>query len=185
VKFSRKWLIAIAVAVVLVAGGVTGWLVLRPGANADSKAASVVSGFFDVYKEKDSAAGQYLASGALSATGISFDGIQGVLAERLTYKVTGSETDKNTDGQVLVDVKVTTVDVAKVLQSFEQTTETDPDKLLAEVMDAIEASDVPLATRDCQVVVASYPAGMRIVMTADLSNVLLGGFNEYLASQLP
>jgi|GEM_PF-2406155 len=176
--------ICIIVLVILV-GVIIGLIILQNSKknsnNDDADAKKTVSEFLTAYHNKDEKAAQYLTT-TFNDTKFAYKGFQGILAEKMTYKIIDSNVSKSDSTKTTIDVELNNVDVASILKKYEQSTETDSNKMLSQVENEINAKSAPMKIFKITVTVVDYPTGMKIVMSSDFSNALLGGYNEYISS---
>ena len=144
-------------------------------------AESTVSEFLTAYQRKDSAAGKYMTITSIGNHEIKYDGLQGMVAEKLTYNIVSSKRDIEENEIIYVTVDIKNLNLPEIFATIEMS-EDDPDQLLENLYELIKADNAPQKPYNCIIAVQQYPSGMRIELNAELSNALFGGFNEYLAS---
>lgn len=150
-------------------------------AGLEDGARAVASDFLTAYQNRDASAGEYLAITGIGNSVIDFSGFQGMVAEKLTYRITGSEVSGEDEASVNITADITNLDLTAILTPLESSEE-DPDQLLLRLYDVILSDDAPVRTYQCTFPVRQYPDRMLIILTPELSNALFGGLNEYLAS---
>lgn len=135
-----------------------------------------VTGFLTAYQAQDSECGKYLAGSEGDGT-INFEGFQGVLAESIIFEVESVEIE---DEYHVVNTIITNVDFGTVVEelanSEELNMETKEDILL-ELENRLKAEDAP--EREFEVPIR-LDKEMKVEMTSELSNALLGGYIEYI-----
>lgn len=138
---------------------------------------SVVEDFLTAYQMQDSSAGEYLAN---QTAEIQFNGVQALLAEQMTFSV---EKTKKKDEGYLVTTQIRTVDFKEVFESVAVSIdETESEKeILDKLYDAISSESAQIKTFSVEIPVQKYGEDYKIELTAELSNALFGGFNEYLS----
>lgn len=138
---------------------------------------SVVEDFLTAYQMLDSRAGEYLAN---RTEEIQFLGVQALLAEQMTFSVEKAE--KEDDGY-LVTTQISTVDFKEIFESVVASVDetTSEEVVLAKLYDAIESGSSQTRTFEVEIPVQKYDEDYKIELTAELSNALFGGYNEYLS----
>lgn len=138
---------------------------------------SVVEDFLTSYQMLDSGAGEYLAN---RTEEIQFNGVQALLAEQMTFSV---EKAKKKDEKYLVTVQISTVDFKETFESVASSVDeiTSEEEILDKLYNAIGSEFHQIKTFSVEIPVQKYGEDYKIELTAELSNALFGGFNEYLS----
>lgn len=183
----RRMVVSLSIGIVVVLAAVAGVLLFRGSQSSQARreAEQYVDEFLEMYTGKDEDAGNYLMLSLAGPSEMTYHGLQGLLAESLTWKVTGSEETDADARRCVVFLKVQNVDMEAILREIEQAQEISAaENLAAELEARITGPDCPRAEYVCGVEVASYPSGLKIIMNESLSNALYGGLNTYVASLL-
>lgn len=144
-----------------------------------TEAKTVVSDFLEAYKRKDSFANTYFSGTLSNNEMITYEGYQGYCAERISYKII--DTHKNDSNTVTVTVEIENIDLATVLNNLTKTSFDNDEEIIDYFYSTIKSDDVPTKTYECNIKCKEYPTGMKILLDAELSNALLGGYSAYVA----
>lgn len=138
---------------------------------------SVVEDFLTAYQKLDSTAGEYLAN---RTEEIQVLGVQALLAEQMSFSVEKAEKG---DNGYLVTTQISTVDFKETFESVVASVdETTSEKVIVDKLyDAIGSESPQIRTFAVEIPVQKYDEDYKIELTAELSNALFGGYNEYLS----
>lgn len=143
------------------------------------KVQKAVESFLTLYQQRNGDAASLLSS--YQNDQISFDGFQGLFAEKITYSV--KRVRKESDGSYVATANITNIDFKKIMEDVESRlpeTGTEED-VLGMLKETIASDDCPMRTYPVEISVIVAEDGCKLVMTGELSNALLGGYNEYLS----
>ncbi|MCL2841860.1 MAG: hypothetical protein FWE28_00100 [Oscillospiraceae bacterium] len=183
-KSKKIILIAIAILVVICLV-LAGFILSFRGSQRElSEAEQLVDNFLRAYHEKDPRAGMFLTTSVFDDSDMTYDGVQGHLAETLTHTIIGERVDENDPQTIWIDVEVDNIDLAEILRGIENIEETNPNRILDSIEEYVNSPNAPRRTFQASVIVRVYPVGMRIQMNAELSDALLGGFPSYISEGL-
>lgn len=184
---SRKITVTLAIGIVLFLAAAAGILLFRGSQNSQvqCEAEQYVEEFLEKYNGKDESAGDYLMLSLAGPSEMTYQGLQGLLAENLTWEITGSEETDADTCRCVVYLKVQNVDMEAILREIEQAQDMSvAENLAAELEARITEPDCPRAEYACSVEVTSYRSGLKIIVSESLSNALYGGLNTYVAGLL-
>ena len=149
------------------------------------EAEQLVAEFLEKYSKKDESAGACLLLSFVGGSNMTYHGIQGILAESLTWEITGSEVTDADGGRCIVYITAQNIDVEAIMLEIEESQDEEAAENLSAVLeDRIAEPDCPKAEYECSVEVGSYSSGMKIIMNDSLSSALYGGLNHYVAGLL-
>lgn len=149
------------------------------------EAEQYVDEFLEKYSKKDETAGAYLLLSFAGGSDMTYNGIQGILAESLTWEIIGSEVTDADSGRCVVYLTAQNTDVETIMLEIEESQDMEVAENLASVLeDRITDPNCPKARYECSVEVGSYGSGMKIIMNDSLSSALYGGLNNYVAGLL-
>ena len=135
-----------------------------------------VTEFLTAYQAQDSECGKYLAGSEDDST-INFEGFQSVLAESITFEI---DSVKIEDEYNVVNTIIKNVDFGTVFEGLANTQELNvetTEDIMLELEKRLEAEDAP--EREFKVPIR-LDKEIKIEMTSELSNALLGGYMEYI-----
>lgn len=139
-----------------------------------------VEDFLKGYQSLDGSVGQYLVNYNENDV-IKFNGIQAILAKQMTFDIGKIEQSDNT---YLVNVTINNVDFQAVFEEvIEEYTLDDTEEDILEKLNMKLEND-SAKRKDFEVKIPVQKSGdtYEIVLTAELSNALFGGYNEYLTT---
>lgn len=137
-------------------------------------AETTVMGFLDSYKMMDGNANSYLSNALFNDTQFTYEGYQKYCAERIEYKITGVKTYED---EHVVSVEINNIDLYSVLNMLNEQNLNEED-MLKRFYQILDEEDVPMKLYCCDIVCKDYPTGMKILLDAQLSNALTGGFSS-------
>ena len=135
-----------------------------------------VMGFLTEYQAQNSECGKYLAGSEDDST-INFEGFQSILAESITFEI---DSVKIEDEYNVVNTVIRNVDFGTVFEGLANSEELNietTEGIMLELEKRLEAEDAP--EREFEVPIR-LDKEMKIEMTSELSNALLGGYTEYI-----
>lgn len=144
------------------------------GQSNGSAAKKACKAFFTAYENSDSM--ETAAYFGDLYTAAAFSELQCALAAKTHTEVKKAST---TDNMVQVAVTVETIDVPAVISALPDTV-TSTELAEEALLSAFQANDVPLRTFDVTALMVQENGTWTIQMTPELSNALLGGFQEML-----
>jgi hypothetical protein len=138
-----------------------------------------VQAFLEGYQSLDGSIGKYLAD--YDKDNIQFNGFQSILAQQIIFKVGKVE---HLDNEFLVNVKINNVDFqAAFEQIIEEYTANDTEEdILNKLINKLEDESAQRKDFDVEILIQQTGDTYEIILTPELSNALLGGYNEYLTS---
>jgi len=140
-----------------------------------------VDDFLSSYQSKDPRTIEFLTISAFDDSDMTFHGLQGYIADTLTYRIISERTDELDIDFIFVDVEIETVDVAEIIRRYiENTTETDPNRIQEKLNNLVNSPNAPRRTFQVPVIVQEFPIGMFVQMNEELSDALFGGFATFL-----
>lgn len=139
-------------------------------------ARNTVEKFLEKYKSKDGSAGEYLSE----KTTITYEGVQENLAEDIEYKL-GKIKKKDNTFYVSVKIKNKAFEEAfeKVIQDLGE--EAEQEQIVERLKSELESDEAKKIEFTVDVPIILEDGKYRICMTSELSNALLGGYNEYIS----
>ena len=141
----------------------------------------IVSGFLDAYVQLDEKQCKELMldeEATMDDQGLS--NFQREMAKRLTYRITGFSEG---EGYSIVEVEITNVDFQKIMDTILESGKTiDEERFEQTLQKMISDSESPKRKFECEVNVFAIDGKSKIEITESLSNALLGGLPEYIAS---
>ncbi len=137
----------------------------------------IVKDFLTAYQKQDSNAGIYLAN---RPEEIQFNGVQALLAEKLTFSV---DSVKKEDDRYLVSTTIATVDFRSVFENLIETVDetTSEEVIMENLYQMLGSESSQIKTFAVDIPVQKYGEEYKIELTPELSNALFGGYNEYLS----
>ena len=143
---------------------------------------NVVEKFLTLYQALDSSAGEYLADRP-EGTEIQFNGIQALLAKRMTFSVENSKMEGN---EYLVSTQIKTVDFKVAFETVTNVVneDTSEDIILEKLYDIVNSESSQTRNFSVIIPVQKYGEEYKIKLTPELSNALFGGYNEYLSEMI-
>lgn len=135
-----------------------------------------VTKFLTAYQEQETTCGEYLA-GNEDDGAVTFEGFQSVLSENISFEVDSVEV---VDDFYEVSVVIENVDFGMVIEELANSNDLNietTDGILMELEKRLLSDDSP--KREFEVIIR-LDKDMKIEMTSELSNALLGGYPEYI-----
>lgn len=138
-----------------------------------------VQTFLEGYQSLDGSIGEYLAD--YEENNLEFNGFQSMLAQQMTFKI--GKVELSDDGY-LVNVKISNVDFQAVFEEIieEYTFDDTEEDILKKLGNKLEDESAKRKDFEVEILVQQEGDIYKIILTPELSNALLGGYNEYLAS---
>lgn len=138
-----------------------------------------VQTFLEGYQSLDGSIGEYLAE--YDKSNLQFNGFQSILAQQMTFEIGKVE---HSDDGYLVNAKISNVDFQAAFEEIieEYTVDDTEEDILKKL--CIKLGDESAKRKDFEVeiVIQQIKDVYEIILTPELSNALLGGYNEYLTS---
>lgn len=191
-KKSKKLLITLVSVGIAILLGVSGWFVFGYLAEEDTTtsaintttedAKKIVSEFLNAYRAKDGEVGDFLMVTSVSDTSFSYNGYQKLCAEKLDYRIIDAAKSISDTETVLVSVEVENYDLETILNMVEKKALTTDDEILEYFYSIVESINAPTKTYYCNIKCRKFPSGIKIMLDAELSNALLGGYSAYISS---
>lgn len=146
----------------------------------DMEIKKVTKDFLLGYQDLDEKIGQYLV-GYDNDDIIKYNGFQAILARKMTFKIGKIEYIDNT---YLVNLKINNVDFQVAFEEVleELTIDDTEDDVIKKLSDRLEADFAKRKEFELSIPVQQVNDTYKIVLTSELSNALLGGYNEYLTT---
>lgn len=138
-----------------------------------------VQTFLESYQSLDGSVGEYLAD--YNENNLQFNGFQSILAQQMTFKM--GKVDYSDDGY-LVNVKISNVDFQAVFEEIieEYTVDDTEEDILKKLSNKLEDESAKRKDFEVEILIQQTEDAYEIILTPELSNALLGGYNEYLTS---
>lgn len=138
-----------------------------------------VQSFLEGYQSLDGSIGKYLAD--YNEDDLQFNGFQSILAHQMTFKIRKVE---HLDDGYLVNVKISNVDFQAVFEEIieEYTIDDTEEDILQKLSNKLEDKSARRKDFDVEILIQQTGDAYEIILTPELSNALLGGYNEYLTS---
>lgn len=135
--------------------------------------------FLEGYQSLDGSIGQYLVD--YGEDNLEFNGFQSILAQQMKFKI--GKVELSDDGY-LVNVKISNVDFQTVFEEIieEYTIDDTEEDILKKLSNKLEDESVKRKDFEVEVLIQQTEDTYEIILTPELSNALLGGYNEYLTS---
>ncbi len=145
----------------------------------ETKIKDNVQMFLEGYQSLDGSIGQYLAN--YNENEIQFNGFQSILAQQMTFKI---EKVEHSEAGYSVNVKISNVDFQVVFENIVEgySINDTEENILTKLRDSLEDDSAPKKDFDVEILIQQTGDIYEIILTSELSNALLGGYNEYLAS---
>lgn len=137
-----------------------------------------VEEFLTAYQSLDRDANQYLAN---KIEEIEYNGIQALLAEQITFSVNNIKKYEN--GSYVVTTQITNIDFKEAFETATKDVneETSADVIIEKVYEIVKSDSAPYRDFTVEIKLNKYGSEYKIELTAELSNALFGGYNEYLS----
>lgn len=136
---------------------------------------TTVEKFLTLYKNRNGEAGKLLFNNVVNSE-ITFKGFQGILAEKIEFKI---KRVKKEDKGYQVTTEISNIDFGKIFQkNIDENV--NAEKISENVKKQMKAKDVPIRKFIVEIPVVEENGRDKVVLTPELSNALLGGYNEYL-----
>ena len=135
-----------------------------------------VTKFLTAYQEQDTECGEYL-KGNEDDSAVSFEGFQSILAKNITFEIDSVDVE---DDYYVVTAIIENVDFGTVVENLANSNDLNiqtKEDILQELEKCLQAKDAP--KREFEVPIR-LDSEMKIEMTSELSNALLGGYTEYI-----
>lgn len=147
--------------------------------NEEIKIVGNVQTFLEGYQSLDGSIGEYLAD--YDKDTLKFTGFQSILAQQMTFKI--GKVERSDDGY-LVNVKISNVDFQAVFEEIieEYTVDDTEEDILKKLSNKLEDESAKRKDFDVKILIQQTGDAYEIILTPELSNALLGGYNEYLTS---
>lgn len=147
--------------------------------NEELEIVNNVQTFLESYQSLDGSIGEYLADHDKDT--LKFNGFQSILAQQMTFKI-GKV--KCSDDGYLVNVKINNVDFREVFEEIieEYTVGDTEEDILKKLSNKLEDESAKRKHFDVEILIQQTGDTYEITLTPELSNALLGGYNEYLTS---
>ena len=147
--------------------------------NEELKIVDNVQNFLEGYQSLDGSIGEYLAD--YDKDTFKFIGFQSILAQQMTFKI--GKVERSADGY-LVNVKISNVDFRAVFEEIieEYTVGDTEENILKKLRNKLEDESAKRKDFDVEILIQQTGDTYEIILTPELSNALLGGYNEYLTS---
>lgn len=138
-----------------------------------------VQTFLEGYQLLDGSIGEYLAD--YEEINLEFNGFQSTLAQRMTFKIGKVEL---LDDGYLVNVKISNVDFQEAFEEIieEYTVDDTEEDILKKLSNKLEDESAKRKEFEVEILIQQTEDAYEIILTPELSNALLGGYNEYLTS---
>jgi len=184
-RIKKLIILLISILCILAIGITTILIVYNSGDNKEKIIVKgVVTDYLTKYKNLDGSCLQYLAMN-ITGSDMEFKGMQELFAKQLEFKI---KSVKKTEDYYTVKTEIENVDYGNVMyklkNEYADSTTITGEKLTALIMSELAKSDVAKRNFSCDIIVSRYGNEYRIQMTPDLSNAILGGFNEFLENEI-
>lgn len=138
-----------------------------------------VQTFLEGYQLLDESIGEYLVD--YKESNLEFNGFQSILAQQMTFKIGNVELS---DDGYLVNVKISNVDFQAAFEEIieEYTVDDTEENILKKLGNKLEDESAKRKDFEVEVLIQQTEDAYEIILTPELSNALLGGYNEYLTS---
>lgn len=138
-----------------------------------------VQTFLEGYQSLDGSVGEYLAD--YNENNLQFDGFQSILAQQMTFKIGKVE---HLDDEYLVNVKISNVDFQAAFEEIieEYNVDDTEEDILKKLSNKLEDESAERKDFEVEILIQQTEDVYEITLTPELSNALLGGYNEYLTS---
>lgn len=150
------------------------------GCDSDEKdvCKAEVEEFLTAYQSLDGDANQYLAN---KIEKIEYNGIQGLLAEQITFSV--NNVKKYEDDSYIVTTQITNVDFKEAFETVTEDVneETPVEVIIEKLYEIVKSDSAPHRDFTIEIKLNKYGNEYKIELTEELSNALFGGYNEYLS----
>lgn len=135
-----------------------------------------ITKFLTAYQAQDAVCGEYL-TGNEDDTAVNFEGFQSILAENITFEIDSVDVEED---YYVVTAIIENVDFGTVVENLANSNDLNietTEDILQELEKRLQAEDAP--KREFEVPIRLNNE-MKIEMTSELSNALLGGYTEYI-----
>lgn len=180
-KRKRVWIILVTVILLAAGGMATCFAVLRFQEKRENQ--KIVSDFLEAYialEEETSSEYLYQTDSDILSEELAFSELQKSLAQKLSYEITGASLE---EGYGIVNIRIKNTDFQALMEEIMRgTDEISEEEFENLVMEKIPNADSPAKEYECTANVYRTSDGRKIEMTVSLSNALLGGVPEYIAS---
>ena len=138
-----------------------------------------VQTFLEGYQSLDGSVGEYLAD--YNENILQFNGFQSILAQQMTFKIGKVE---YSDDEYLVNVEISNVDFQAAFEEIidEYAVDDTEEDILKKLSNKLKDESAERKDFEVEILIQQTEDIYEITLTPELSNALLGGYNEYLTS---
>lgn len=138
-----------------------------------------VQTFLEGYQSLDGSVGEYLAD--YNENILQFNGFQSILAQQMTFKIGKVE---YSDDEYLVNVEISNVDFQAAFEEIidEYAVDDTEEDILKKLSNKLKDESAERKDFEVEILIQQTEDVYEITLTPELSNALLGGYNEYLTS---